>query len=49
MKFTVQLCRFAGVGALVAASLTLSYVARAAGPEIVSGPSADPPILGASR
>jgi ribose transport system substrate-binding protein len=42
MKFTTGLFRFAGVGALVAASLTLGGAARAAGPEIVSGPSAEP-------
>ena len=42
MKLTTGLFRFAGVGALVAASLTFSGAARAAGPEVVSGPSAEP-------
>ena len=32
----------AGFGALIVAGLGLSGVARAAGPELVSGPSADP-------
>ena len=42
MKLMGGLLRFAGLGALVAASMTLGGVARAAGPEVVSGPSADP-------
>ena len=42
MKLTTGVLRFAGVGALIAAGLTLGGVARAAGPEIVAGPSADP-------
>ena len=42
MKLTGGLFRFAGLGALVAASMTFSVAARAAGPEVVSGPSADP-------
>jgi ribose transport system substrate-binding protein len=42
MKFTSELCRFVSLGAVVATSLALSPIARAAGPEVVSGPSADP-------
>ena len=42
MKLTAQLCRFASVAAIVATGLTFSVAARAAGPEIVAGPSADP-------
>jgi len=42
MKLTVQLCRFASVAAIVAAGLTFGIAARAAGPEVVAGPSADP-------
>jgi ribose transport system substrate-binding protein len=42
MKLNKELFRFAGLGALIAASLSFGGVARAAGPEIVSGPSAEP-------
>ncbi len=42
MKPTAYLCRFVSVGAIAAASLSFSIAAKAAGPEIVSGPSADP-------
>jgi len=42
MKLTTALLRFAGVSALMAAGLSFSGPAQAAGPEIVSGPSADP-------
>ena len=42
MKLMGGLLRFAGLGALVAASMTFGGLARAAGPEVVSGPSADP-------
>lgn len=42
MKLTTAFLRFAGVGALMAAGVSLGGVARAAGPELVAGPSADP-------
>jgi ribose transport system substrate-binding protein len=42
MNLNTELFRFAGLGALIAASLSFGGVARAAGPEIVSGPSAEP-------
>ena len=42
MKPSTYLCRFVSLGALVAAGLSLSVAARAAGPEVVAGPSADP-------
>ena len=42
MKPSAYLCRFASLGALVAAGLSLSVSARAAGPEVVAGPAADP-------
>ena len=42
MKPTAYLCRFVSVGAIAAAAISFSIAAKAAGPEIVSGPSADP-------
>ncbi len=42
MKLSTGLFRFASVGALIAASLSMGGAARAAGPEIVSGPAAEP-------
>jgi ribose transport system substrate-binding protein len=42
MKPSTYLCRFVSLGALVAAGLSLSVTARAAGPEVVAGPAADP-------
>ena len=41
MTTAVQLCRFASVGALMAAALSFSAPASAAGPETVKGPSED--------
>ena len=42
MKLTAHLRRLVSLGALVAAGLSLSVTARAAGPEVVAGPAADP-------
>ena len=42
MKHTLHSRVITGVGAIVAAGLTFGAPARAAGPEVVSGPSADP-------
>jgi ribose transport system substrate-binding protein len=42
MKYTLHSRVIIGVGAIVAAGLTFGAPARAAGPEVVSGPSADP-------
>jgi ribose transport system substrate-binding protein len=42
MTIASQLCRFVSVGAIVAAGVSFSAAAFAAGPEVVSGPSADP-------
>jgi ribose transport system substrate-binding protein len=42
MKIASYLTRFASVGAVVAAGLAFSSVARAEGPEVVSGPAAEP-------
>ena len=46
MKPATYLCRFVSAGAVVAAAMSLSIPlstsAQAAGPQIVSGPSADP-------
>ena len=41
MTTAVQLCRFVSVGAIFAAAFSFSATAFAAGPQIVSGPSAD--------
>ena len=42
MKATAHLCRFVSLGAIAAAAMSFSVAARAAGPEIVAGPAADP-------
>jgi ribose transport system substrate-binding protein len=42
MILTSHLRRFASLGAILAAGLALSTVAKAAGPEVVAGPSAEP-------
>ncbi|MBI3671992.1 MAG: ABC transporter substrate-binding protein [Rhizobiales bacterium] len=42
MKPMSDLLRFASVAAVLAAAITLSTAAQAAGPEVVAGPSADP-------
>ena len=42
MKSSAYLCRFVSLGGPVAAGLSLSVAAGAAGPEVVAGPSADP-------
>ena len=42
MKSTSYLCRFASIGAIMAAGFTFATSAQAAGPEVVAGPSADP-------
>jgi ribose transport system substrate-binding protein len=42
MTIAAQLCRFAGVGAILAAALSFTAPASAAGPEVVSGPAAQP-------
>src|SRR5271165_2689101 len=42
MKPTAYLCRFVSLGALVAAGISISMTALAAGPEVVAGPAADP-------
>ena len=42
MKSTAYLCRFVSLGAIVAAGMSFGVAARAAGPEVVAGPSADP-------
>ena len=42
MKTTAYLYRFVSLGAIVAAGMSFSVAARAAGPEVVAGPAADP-------
>ena len=42
MKTTAHLRRFVSLGAIVAAGMSFGVAARAAGPEVVAGPSADP-------
>ena len=42
MKRSAYLCRFVSLGAIVAAGISFSMTARAAGPEVVAGPAADP-------
>jgi ribose transport system substrate-binding protein len=42
MKPSAYLCRFVSIAAIVATGVAFSAPARAAGPEIVAGPSADP-------
>ena len=39
MKSTTQLRRFVSIGAVLAAGLAFSAVAKAAGPEVVAGPA----------
>ena len=42
MKSTALLRQCVSIGAIMGAALTISATARAAGPEVVAGPSADP-------
>ena len=42
MKTPAYLYRFVSLGAIVAAGMSFSVAARAAGPEVVAGPAADP-------
>lgn len=42
MKSSAYLCRFVSLAAIAAAGVAFAAPARAAGPEIVAGPSADP-------
>jgi ribose transport system substrate-binding protein len=45
MALLAQLCRFASVGALVAAGMLAADVAQAAGPQVVAGPAAEPDCM----
>ena len=45
MVSIAKLCHFASVGAVVAAGMLVANVAQAAGPQVVSGPAADPDCM----
>ena len=45
MVSIAKLCHFASVGAVVAAGMLVANVAQAAGPQVVSGPAAEPDCM----